>query len=224
MTGNRRERIRTAVISRGGGAIVTNLLRSGRQELIHGREWERDILLAHEPAVFVLWHGRLLPCSYRYRNEGLATLITRNRDGDYITGMIESWGYHVIRGSSSRGGSEALREIVRLLKRGGSVALTPDGPRGPRQKMKLGPIQAARLANVPIVPVSASAASAWYFGSWDRFLVPKPFTRIPVAFGPPLMVDPATPAEELDRYALQAEESLNEITRMVDEAARGSRR
>ena len=224
MPSERLERIKTTVISRGGGALITNLLRSGRQELIHGEEWERDILLARGPAVFILWHGRLLPCSFRYRGHGLATLITRNRDGDYITGMIESWGYHVIRGSSSRGGSEALRQIVRLLRQGMSVALTPDGPRGPRQKMKLGPIQAARLANVPIVPVSASAVSAWYFGSWDRFLVPKPFTRIPVAFGPPITVSPDTPVDQLEAVALRAEESLNEITRMVDEAARGSRR
>jgi lysophospholipid acyltransferase (LPLAT)-like uncharacterized protein len=213
------ERLRGTVVSRAGGALITSLLRTGRQEMIHGAEWERDILLAGEPAVYVLWHGRLLPCSFRYRDHGFATLISRNRDGDYITRMIEGWGYRVVRGSSSRGGTSALRSIVRLLREGTSVALTPDGPRGPRQKMKLGPLRAARIAGVPLVPVSAGATAAWYFGGWDRFLVPKPFTWIPVAFGEPLEVPGESTETELDGSAEILEQRLNEITRMVDEAA-----
>lgn len=216
------QRIRTRLISRGGGFLVTSILRSTRMEIVHGAEWEREIVQAGVPAIYVCWHGRLLPCAYRYRHCGFATLITRNRDGDYITDMIERWGYRVVRGSSSRGGSSALREFIRLLRAGQSVAITPDGPRGPRQKMKLGPVQAARAAGVPIVPVTASAEAGWYFGGWDRFLVPRPFTRIAFAIGEPLVVPPGAGPEAMDAAAATLEDRLNEITRIVDEAAGAS--
>src|SRR5690606_15378423 len=118
-----------------------------------GEETEARYIRRFAPAVYVLWHGRLLSCAYYYRKWRLGTLITRNRDGDYIAGMIARWGYTVLRGSSSRGGTTALRSIVRMLKAGQGVAVTPDGPRGPRQRMKLGPLQAAQMARVPIIPV-----------------------------------------------------------------------
>jgi len=217
------QRAKSATISRLGGGLLTSLLRTTRLELIAGHEWERDILLARVPAVYVLWHGRLLPCSYFYRGLGFGTLISRNRDGDYVTRMIEGWGYRVIRGSSSRGAAGAQLAIVRALAEGTPVALTPDGPRGPRQKMKLGPLRAAQKAGVPIVPVAAGATSAWYFGRWDRFMVPKPFTWIPVAIGPPVTLPPDASATELGEIAVTIERDLDELTRIVDEAARAGR-
>jgi lysophospholipid acyltransferase (LPLAT)-like uncharacterized protein len=218
----RLERVNRAVIAAAGGATVTGLMRSCRYDLITGHEVDRAIIRSRKPAIYVLWHGRLLPCAFHYRDLDFGTMITRNRDGDYITGMIERWGFNVVRGSSSRGGSAALRSVLRLLRSGRAVALTPDGPRGPRQTMKVGPLIAAQIARVPIVPVSAGAARAWYFGRWDRFLVPKPFTRIPVGVGEPIEVPEDAGDGKLEEIRLSIERRLNQLTDQVDEAARAA--
>jgi lysophospholipid acyltransferase (LPLAT)-like uncharacterized protein len=107
-----------------------------------------------------------------------------------------------------------------MLRAGTSVAVTPDGPRGPRQKMKVGALRAAQRAGVPVVPVSAGAARGWYFGRWDRFLVPRPFTRIAVALGEPVEVGPDLREEDLLAMAGGIEAALNGLTRRADEAVR----
>ncbi len=213
-------RISGGLASALGAGLVTGIMKSARLELIEGEEYEASIVRAGKPAIYVLWHGRLLPCAFRYRELGLGTLISRNRDGEYITRMIERWGYNVIRGSSSRGATGAQLAIIRALREGMPVALTPDGPRGPRQKMKMGPIRAAWKTGVPILPVSAGATSAWYFGKWDRFLVPKPFAWIPVALGEPVHVDESATEDEMNVIASELEARLNRLTEVVDEAAR----
>ena len=218
-----RETLKTAVISNVGGGLLTALLGTTRSDLVAGNDVERTWVDGGRPAVYVLWHGRLLSCAYRYRRHRFGTLISRNRDGDYIAGVVRRWGFTVVRGSSSRGGSSALRRIVRMLKEGRSVALTPDGPRGPRQEMKPGPLLAAQLAGVPVIPVSAGASSGRFFGSWDRFLVPAPFAATPVALGDPIMVPAGLPEEDFRAVMLKVGASLNRLTAIVDEAA-GARR
>ena len=222
-TAVRRRSLKTTLIGRGGGALLTGLMRSTRSELIAGREVEEEIVEQGVPALYVLWHGRLLSSAYRYRRHGLATLISQNRDGDYIAGAIERWGFTVVRGSSSRGGTAALRSIVRLLRNGQSVAVTPDGPRGPRQTMKPGPLLAAQVAGVPIIPVSAGASTGRYFGGWDRFLVPAPFAWTPVALGQPIRVPADASATEIELLSTEVERALNALTDLVDEAAHDRR-
>jgi lysophospholipid acyltransferase (LPLAT)-like uncharacterized protein len=198
-----------------GGALLTSLMRSTRWEVEGAERFEA---LTGKPCVYVLWHGRLLPCSYYHRTRGLATLISQHRDGDYIAGVVERWwGFHAIRGSSSRGGTSALREIVRTLRRGTAVAITPDGPRGPRQKMKTGPLLAAQLAGVPLMPVSAGSRSAWWLGGWDRFLIPKPFSRIRLLYGEPVTVPREAGEREVEAIAAHLEEELNQLTRRADD-------
>ncbi|HET8656779.1 MAG TPA: lysophospholipid acyltransferase family protein [Longimicrobiaceae bacterium] len=197
------------------GGLLTGLMRTTRYEAIdeqHYREW----LGSGRTAIYVLWHGRLLPCSYRHRHEGLATLISQHRDGDYIARVVEGWGFRTVRGSSSRGGGAALRQLVRLLREGTSIAVTPDGPRGPRQKMKLGPLLAARLTGVPMIPVTAGTDRAWWFEGWDRFLVPKPFARFRIAYGAPIFVPRTADEGELERLADEMEARLNALTEVVD--------
>jgi lysophospholipid acyltransferase (LPLAT)-like uncharacterized protein len=224
MTGGALARLKGTLVPRVGGRLVTTLLRTARFELIAGQRIERDIVEAGVPAIYVLWHGRLLPCAYNWRGHGFGTLISQNRDGERITPMVEAWGYRVIRGSTSRGGTSALLSIVRALEGGVSVAITPDGPRGPREKMKLGPIRAAAKTGVPIVPVAAGAVRAWYLGRWDRFLVPQPFTWIPVGLGEPHYVGGGATAGELAASAARVEAELARLTQAVDEAAGAARR
>jgi lysophospholipid acyltransferase (LPLAT)-like uncharacterized protein len=205
-------------VSRIGGGVLGALLATSRYAVVEGEREYESSWGARRPAVYVLWHGRLLPTAYFHRHRGLATLISRNRDGEYIADTVRRWGYTIVRGSSSRGGDRALREMLRVLGAGMAIAITPDGPRGPRQKMKVGPLRAAQLAGVPVYPVTAGAASAWHFGRWDRFLVPRPFTRIHIAYGRPLTIPPGAGAEELEGYASELEVRLNDLTRRVDES------
>lgn len=199
-----------------GGAALTALMRTLRWD-VSGRERYDATWGAGDPVIFVLWHGRLLPCSFYHRGERLATLISQHRDGDYIAGVVESWwGFRAIRGSSTRGGSAALRAIVRTLKRGTAVAITPDGPQGPRQRMKPGPLLAAQIAGVPIIPVSASG-TGWWLGGWDRFLIPRPFTRIRLIYGEPMVVPREADAAAITSLSDELEERLNDVTRQADQ-------
>lgn len=207
--------LKARVISGAGGGLLTALMRSTRFDR-SGTEYYDDWIGSGRTAIYVLWHGRLLPCSYYHRNHGLATLISRHRDGDYIAGVVERWGFRVVRGSSSRGGAAALLQMVRLLREGVSLAVTPDGPRGPRQKMKSGPLFAAQRAGVPLIPVTAGTSSAWWFESWDRFLVPRPFARIRMAYGEPMFVPKDADEGDVERLAGALEQRLNELTGQVD--------
>lgn len=203
--------------SAAGGALLTALMSTVRWE-VEGREHYDAWIGSGRTALYVLWHGRLLPCSYFHRHQGLATLISRHRDGDYIARVVEGWGFRAIRGSSSRGGVPAVRRMVHLLRQGVPLAVTPDGPRGPMRRIKVGPLRAAQLAGVPLVPVTAGADRAWWFGGWDRFLVPRPFARIRLRYGEPVWVPREAPPEEVERLATVLEERLNRLTEEVDAA------
>lgn len=213
-----RREVADRVVPLVGGGLLTGMLRSVRWDLWGGEHFE-STWGAGQPVIFALWHGRLIPCSFFYRNRGLATLISQHRDGDLIARVVEGWwGYRAVRGSSSRGGARALRQIVRILRGGTAVAVTPDGPRGPRQKMKLGPLLAAQMAGVPIIPSTAGASAGWWLESWDRFLVPKPFSRAIVALGEPMRVPPDAGEAEIAALATELESRMNELTARVDAA------
>lgn len=140
------------------------------------------------PFIFVLWHSRILPLFALHKGEGMVLLISRHRDGGYIADLGEQWGYRTVRGSTRRGGEAALLGVVRALQEGAVVAITPDGPRGPALRVKPGAIAAAQHAGVPIIAAGARPSSAWYFNSWDRMCLPKPFSVIDVAYGPPIQI------------------------------------
>lgn len=176
----------------------------------------REFKHGGQPVIYVLWHGRLLPLTYGRRGEGVVALISRNRDGEYIARIVERWGFETVRGSSSRGGMAALRDLVRKVREGKSIAITPDGPRGPREQMKPGAVILAQLSGAPIIPAAASAERAWWFGRWDRFLIPQPFSRIRVAYGEPLFVPRQLGDGSLESYQAEVQARLDALMRQVD--------
>jgi hypothetical protein len=198
--------------------LLDTLLGSCRFE-DHGTEHFRARTSAGQGVIFALWHGRLLPLSYRFRGNGFVPMISRSGDGEYITRVVEGWGYEPVRGSASRGGPQALREMVRLAQAGKSLVLTPDGPRGPFQELKEGVLTAAQLTGLPIVPAAAGASRAWWFGRWDRFLVPQPFARIVVLFGAPIPVPRRADANQLARKKAEVTAALNALMREADARA-----
>jgi lysophospholipid acyltransferase (LPLAT)-like uncharacterized protein len=170
--------------------------------------------------ILAFWHGRLLMMPYCYRGDRMAILISRHRDGEMIARTMSWFGHEAIRGSSTRGGASALRAVVRVLRRGGDVAFTPDGPRGPRHRVQGGVIQAARLSGVPIVPVTFSAYPAKIFASWDGFLLPRPFSRGVFLYGPPMEVRRDAGGEEIEACRERLESRMREMTERADRLVR----
>jgi lysophospholipid acyltransferase (LPLAT)-like uncharacterized protein len=172
------------------------------------------------PAIYVVWHARLLLLPYLYRRRGLWALVSRSEDGAMIADLVHRFGFVSVRGSSSRGGAEGLRALARAIGEGHSVVVAPDGPRGPREVLKAGVVVLARLTGAPVVPAALAASSEWRARSWDEFRIPKPFSRCVVRFGAPILVsrDVDAAAEEAAREEIEA--ALNAVTWQVDEEAR----
>lgn len=185
-----------------------------------GTEPFRALVANGQPVIFALWHGQLLPLSYRFRGHGFVPIISKSADGDYIARVVEQWGYRPVRGSSSRGGGEALREMVRVARAGHSLVFTPDGPRGPFQQLKTGVLTAAQLTGAPIIPAGAAASRGWFFGKWDRFLVPQPFSRVVVAFGPPLAIPRRADAAELEQQRVLVTAAIQRVMEQANALAR----
>ena len=135
--------------------------------------------------VFSLWHGHLLPLLWHHRGEGVLVLISEHRDGELVARAATALGFGLIRGSTTRGAGRALIAMVRALEAGKEIAITPDGPRGPARKFAPGALVAAQRSGRAILPVGVSVDRAWRLGSWDRFMIPKPFARVTIAYGEP---------------------------------------
>ena len=174
-------------ITRAGYHAIRAIARTWRIRVVH-REPLDALRAAGAPVAFAFWHGQMLPLLYQHRDEGVAILISSHRDGEIITRIAHRFGFRSVRGSTSRGGGRALLGLVRELESGGEVAVTPDGPRGPAEKFAPGALIAAQRSSAWIIPVAAVANRAWRLRSWDRFLVPKPFARVTVAYGEPTQV------------------------------------
>lgn len=206
---------RYALVQHAGGALLDVLMRTLRIDIENERAY-RARVAEGAPVIFVLWHGRLLPLGYVHRGQGVIGLASQSADGEYIARILQHWGFGVIRGSSSRGGDTAFRELIRAVRSGRSVAITPDGPRGPREKVKHGVLQLAQLTGAPLIPVAAAASRAWWFVSWDRFLVPQPFARLSVAYGDAIHVPRGTGAAGLAAVAEDVEHVLHTLLQRVE--------
>lgn len=162
---------------------------------------------AERPLIFALWHEGALCAAGTHRDRGVHVAVSRSRDGEHIAAVLARMGYgESPRGSSTRGGAEALRALLRCLRAGGAVAILVDGPRGPAHVAKPGAIAAARLSGAPIVTIGFEARPCVRFASWDRMRLPLPFARVRIHYGEPLRVarDAPEPAAEAARTALEA--------------------
>jgi hypothetical protein len=170
-------------------------------------------------SIYVFWHGRMLPLSYRYRNRAIHVLASAHRDGELMGRTIRHLGFGHIRGSSTRGGARAVREMVAKLEEGFDLGITVDGPKGPRYEAKGGPFEVAKISGAPVVPATTSSRARWVASSWDAFEFPKPFTKVYVRFGAPQWVSPDAGPEELERCRAETERILREITEENDRHA-----
>lgn len=170
------------------------------------------------PFVLAFWHGRLLMVPFAWdRRHTLRVLISRHRDGELITRTVSHFGVGSVRGSSKPGeGAAALREMVKLVRSGGYVGITPDGPRGPRMRASEGVVAAARLTGVPVVPLGISTARRRLLNSWDRFLLPMPFSRGVFVWGDPIVIERNADEAATLAAQMQIEAALNGVTATAD--------
>ena len=206
-----------------GFVIICFLGMTYRKE-IAGRESEKSILEKDINPVYSLWHGRLLFLPYLYRWEkDLYTLVSPSIDGEIIARILRLFGVHTIRGSSYKEGGRAFRELIRVVRGKGSVFITVDGSRGPVFKVQGGVLHLAMLGNVPILPITYGAEKAIILKSWDRFIIPKPFSRVVVIYGEPLYVPRDMSDEQMEEKREELEKRLVEITEKADQYFKDSR-
>ena len=187
----------------GGLFLTTRVRRSGEENYLRFRE-------AGQPIMFVFWHGYLLPLVHYHRQEGVVVLVSEHDDGEYITRVLSHSGFGTVRGSSTRGGRRGLKGLVRAARASHDVAVTPDGPVGPKGVFKPGALAAAQMAQLPVVGVRVRASAGYRFQSWDRFLVPRPFSRIEIDYLEPRFVPRDAGREELETMAAELGAALNE--------------
>ena len=170
--------------------------------------------------IYCAWHNRLalsMTAYFRYikkrnRTSGLAAMVSASRDGGFLSGVLECFGVQPVRGSTSRRGPQALRELTTWAKRGYDLAITPDGPRGPCYVVQDGIIALAQLTEMPIVPVSYHLGWKVRLKSWDRFQIPLPFSRCEILYEKPIRVPRGTSEAERETFRLQLEQVLKSIS------------
>lgn len=196
-----------------GAQYIRLVWLTGRWRVVRGEVpkayWRRG-----EPFILAFWHGRLLMMPYCWdRTRPIHMLISQHRDGRLISHTVSHFGIHTVAGSSSKGGLEALRAMLKRLKAGECVGITPDGPRGPRMRASEGVAAVARLSGVPVIPATYAVNRRRLLRSWDRFLVAWPFARGAIVWGEPIKV---SREDDLDAARLAVEASLNAITAEAD--------
>ena len=161
--------------------------------------------------VFAFWHGTMLLPWYINRNKNFLGLISKSKDGDLLATTLRNWRYQVVRGSSSKGGSVALGVMIDYAKNKTSVAVTPDGPLGPALKLKAGAVIAAKKSGVPLVLAGVAYQKKKYLSSWDKFQVPKPFSKAKLIYSDPIYVEQTLTYEKTSETIQQCDYKLNEL-------------
>jgi len=203
------QRLILAVVPRLVWAFLKVVSLTWRYEVI-AEEGVKPVLYGQRPGpeIYCFWHQCVLPCTAYFRYSRAIILISRSFDGELITRILRFFGYDAVRGSSSRGGREGLLGLKHVIDDGGTAIFTADGPRGPIYQAKMGPIKLAQMTGAPIGAFHLEPEKAWVMRSWDRFIVPKPFTRICVSWAKWTHVSPDLPSEDFEAKRQQLNDAI----------------
>jgi lysophospholipid acyltransferase (LPLAT)-like uncharacterized protein len=188
-----------------GGSLLGKTWRyavTGTKEIDPFRDRDKGV-------IFCFWHSHILPLAYIFRGVGVTAVVSASKDGDRATAVAQRWNHDTIRGSSSRGQVAVLRQCMNALKNRRNVVIIPDGPRGPRELVKPGAAMIALSTQAPVFPVIARPAALWRLNSWDKFMIPKPFTTITVDFKDPLRPSQfGNAGNRVERFSEQLQKAL----------------
>ncbi len=169
------------------------------------------------PLILCFWHRGIFSSTWAFRRQNIGVITSQSFDGEYIARIISAFGYVPIRGSSSRGGARALLESRRMLEAGRTVALTSDGPRGPLYVTKPGPVLLASKSGVPIVAFHIALQKAWLLRSWDRFMIPKPFSRALLCMSRQIVVPPGLDGAQLDQFHAELQAAQDRVREFAEQ-------
>jgi lysophospholipid acyltransferase (LPLAT)-like uncharacterized protein len=162
----------------------------------------------HGGFILAFWHGTMLYPWYRHRKRGYLALTSLSKDGDILAKTLKYWKYTVARGSSSKGGREALNKMIRFAASSGAVTITPDGPRGPRLEMKPGAVLAAKKSGKPLILLGVGYKKKKVLRNWDKFEVPYPFSKVRLLYSDPVFIDKALSREETEKRMSELEQEF----------------
>ena len=175
------------------------------------------VLDGSRPGLLTTWHFAFPSVIYYFRHLNGVIMVSRSRDGEWAARMVHALGFQTVRGSSHRGGAEALRAMFRLVRKGHLAGLIADGSQGPALVAQKGIVWLAAAAQLPLVPLSLAAERAWRLPTWDRTLIPKPFTRMTFAAGEPIQVPRLRGEDDLEFHRQLLESRLNALTELARE-------
>jgi lysophospholipid acyltransferase (LPLAT)-like uncharacterized protein len=186
------------------GVIIVKIL---------GHTWKFSLMTKapEKQVIYCFWHRNILPLMYLHRNHDIAVMISQSQDGELIAEACRDFGYVPVRGSSRRGGSKALREMISVAK-SYTIGITPDGPKGPAGKIKEGLVFLAKASGLPVVLAAVQVKREIVFSSWDRFRLPLPFTRIRVSYSEPILLKRE---EDSDEIVTKLEKKMKALERDI---------
>lgn len=192
--------------------LICLIYRTMRVSIV-GQETYRNLCESENGVIGIFWHGRMLMMPFLYPGSKISILISAHRDGEIIANVMKLFNFGLVRGSSKKGGSAALREMLKLLKSGSDLGITPDGPKGPSEIVKPGIAEVARLSGKYIIPTTFSAKPCIRATSWDRFMIPLPFSKVVLYAGTPLRYEDG---EDMENFRCRIEASLTQANIEAD--------
>lgn len=183
---------------------------------VTGAEPFESLRAAGRPVVWLIWHGKIFVVPYFFRKRGILALVSPSKDGEFVSRLMDGWGYKLIRGSGSHPMKTAWIEMIKELRAGGQVMIIPDGPKGPDRKFKLGAIKLASETGAVMVPFSFTARKKKILHSWDRFEMFFPFAKIAAVYGEPIEVPPNLDPARQEEERLRAEKIMVAFDEEVD--------
>jgi lysophospholipid acyltransferase (LPLAT)-like uncharacterized protein len=172
--------------------------------------------IQQRPLIGSFWHACIIPATYLCRDLGVRVMSSNSYDGEYMGRIIRKFGFVAVKGSSSRNAVRALLGLRRALQEGWTVAFSLDGPRGPRYKVKPGPVALARSSGVPLTMFHVAVENAWVLNTWDRLIIPKPFSRTLLRFGKMIAVPENATDADLERYQQALQDSLDRVREFAE--------
>ena len=190
--------------------IITTLLFATCRVHVQGHEIRNELVKSGQPVIGAFWHYAIIYIIFIGKKLRLVCMVSASKDGEYISRILERLGFRTVRGSKGGGGVGALKGMIKALREGFSAAIVADGSQGPVRKLQPGAVLLASRTGAPIVPVVWSADKYIAFRSWDRTVLPKPFSRIELMYGEPIYIPKKIGSDELEKYRVEVEKKMNE--------------
>lgn len=200
-----------------GGLLLVKALSATYRVRLYDPENEKTVLDRHQSLIYASWHQRFFPgITFFSSRKPIAIMISQSRDGEMVARVVDILGWRSVRGSSTRGGVAALKRLKDLARKGYKIGHIVDGPKGPFGYVKPGLLRIAQVAGKPVVPTITSAQKKWVFNSWDRFMVPKPFSRVIIRFGDAIDVPAELDGDAFEQKRVSIEQRLKELYEDTD--------